>query len=325
MTGQERAVPVLLDCDPGHDDALAIMLAAASPAIDLLGITTVAGNQTLPKTTLNARRVATVAGITSVPIAAGRAQPLHGRLEPAADIHGETGLDGPAFGEPAVQVEPDGAVEFMRQVILGADRPVTLVATGPLTNVAALLLAHPEAADGLREIVLMGGSTERGNVTPYAEFNVHVDPEAADIVVRSGLPVTMCGLNVTHQALATGEVLERIEALGTPLARICVELLTFFAGSYRRVFGFEAPPLHDPVAVARVIDPTVVTVTDANVAVELTGTYTRGATVVDLHQVTGRPANARVAVGLDVDRFWDLMVTAVADLGLSRRAGSNGG
>jgi purine nucleosidase/pyrimidine-specific ribonucleoside hydrolase len=208
----------------------------------------------------------------------------------------------------------------MRQVILGADRPVTLVATGPLTNVAALLLAHPEAADGLREIVLMGGSTERGNVTPYAEFNVHVDPEAADIVVRSGLPVTMCGLNVTHQALATGEVLERIEALGTPLARICVELLTFFAGSYRRVFGFEAPPLHDPVAVARVIDPTVVTVTDANVAVELTGTYTRGATVVDLHQVTGRPANARVAVGLDVDRFWDLMVTAVADLGLSRRA-----
>ena len=282
MIRQKRVVTVLLDCDPGHDDALAIMLAAASPAIDLLGITTVAGNQTLPKTTLNARRVATVAGITSVPIAAGRAQPLHGRLEPAADIHGETGLDGPAFGEPAVQVEPAGAVEFMRRVILGTDQPVTLVATGLLTNVAALLLAHPEAAD---------------------------------IVIRSGLPVTMCGLNVTHQALATGEVLERIAALGTPLARICVELLTFFAGSYRRVFGFDAPPLHDPVAVARVIDPTVVTVTDANVAVELTGIWTRGATVVDLHRVTGRPANARVAVGLDVDRFWDLMVTAIAALG----------
>jgi inosine-uridine nucleoside N-ribohydrolase len=311
MTG----VPVLLDCDPGHDDALAIMLAAASPAIDLLGITTVAGNQTLPKTTLNARRVATVAGITSVPIAAGRAQPLHGQLRPAADIHGETGLDGPAFGEPTVQVEPVGAVEFMRRVLLEAGRPVTLVATGPLTNVAALLLAHPEVAGGLREIAIMGGSTERGNVTPCAEFNIYTDPEAADIVIGSGLPVTMCGLNVTHQALATRDVLDRIAALGTPLARICVELLTFFAGTYRRVFGFEAPPLHDPVAVARVIDPAVVTTVEANVAVELTGTHTRGATVVDLHAVTGRPPNARVAVGLDADRFWELVVTAIAALG----------
>ncbi len=309
------AIPVLLDCDPGHDDALAILLAAASPAIDLRGITTVAGNQTLPKTTLNARRIATVAGITSVPIAAGRAQPLHGRLRPAADIHGETGLDGPAFGEPTVAVQPVGAVEFLRRVILDADQPVTLVATGPLTNVAALLLAHPEVAGGLREIVVMGGSTGRGNVTPYAEFNIHVDPEAADIVIASGLPVTMCGLNVTHQALATGEVLARIAALGTPLARICVDLLTFFADSYRRVFGFDAPPLHDPVAVARVIDPTVVTVVEANVAVELTGPHTRGATVVDLHQVTGRQPNARVATGLDVDRFWQLIVTAVAALG----------
>jgi purine nucleosidase/pyrimidine-specific ribonucleoside hydrolase len=188
------AIPVVLDCDPGHDDAVAIWLAAASPAIDLLGITTVAGNQTLPKTTLNARRVCTVARITSVPIAAGRAQPLHGRLRAAADIHGESGLDGPVFGEPAVQAEPVGAVEFLRGVILDANRPVTLVATGPLTNVAALLLAHPEVAGRLREIVVMGGSTERGNVTPYAEFNMHVDPEAADIVVRSGVPVALCGL-----------------------------------------------------------------------------------------------------------------------------------
>jgi inosine-uridine nucleoside N-ribohydrolase len=309
------AVPVLLDCDPGHDDALAILLAAGSAAIDLLGITTVAGNQTLPKTTLNARRVCTVAGITSVPIAAGRAQPLHGQLRPAADIHGETGLDGPAFGEPTVGVEPAGAVEFLRRVILDADQPVTLVATGPLTNVAALLLAHPEVAGGLREIVVMGGSTERGNVTPYAEFNVHTDPEAADIVVGSGLPVTMCGLNVTHQALATGEVLDRIAALGTPLARVCVDLLIFFAGRYRRVFGFDAPPLHDPVAVARVIDPTVVTTVEANVAVELAGTHTRGATVIDLHEVTGRPPNARVATGLDVDRFWELIMTAIAAAG----------
>jgi inosine-uridine nucleoside N-ribohydrolase len=313
------AIPVLLDCDPGHDDAFAIMLAAASPAIDLIGITTVAGNQTLPKTTLNARRVCTVAGITAVPIAAGRAQPLHGRLQAAADIHGETGLDGPAFGEPAVPVEPVGAVEFMRRMILGADRPLTLVATGPLTNVAALLLAHPDVARRLEQIVMMGGSTERGNVTPYAEFNVYADPEAADIVIGSGLPVTVCGLNVTHQALAIPDVLARIAALGTPLARICVDLLTFFSDSYRRVFSFDAPPLHDPVAVARVIDPTLVATVAANVAVERTGTHSRGATVIDLHQVTGRPPNAQVAMHLDADRFWDLIVTAIATLGTVSR------
>lgn len=309
------AIPVLLDCDPGHDDALAILLAAASPEIDLLGITTVAGNQTLPKTTLNARRICTVAGITSVPIAVGRAQPLLNQLRPAADIHGETGLDGPAFGAPTIPVETMGAVEFGRRVIREANQPVALIATGPLTNVAVLLLAYPEVAGGLREIVVMGGSTERGNVTPYAEFNMYTDPEAADIVVGSGLPVTLCGLNVTHQALATGDVLDRISALGTPLARICVDLLTFFAGRYRLVFGFEAPPVHDPVAVARVIDPSVVTTVEANVAVELAGIHTRGATVIDLHAVTGRPPNARVAVGLDVDRFWELMVTAIAALG----------
>ena len=167
------AVPVLLDCDPGHDDAIAIMLAAANPAIDLLGITTVAGNQTLPKTTLNARRVCTAAGITSVPIAAGRAQPLH---RPATGRGGHPRRDRP--GRPGLRrarrrVRAAGAIEFMRPVIVEAGRPVTLVATGPLTNVAALMLAHPEAAERLREIVVMGGSTERGNVTPYAEFNLY--------------------------------------------------------------------------------------------------------------------------------------------------------
>lgn len=308
-------VPVLLDCDPGHDDALAILLAAANPAIDLLGITTVAGNQTLPKTTLNARRVCTAAGITSVPIAAGRAAPLLGPLRTAPDIHGGSGLDGPAFGEPTVEVEREGAVVFLRRVILGADQPITLVATGPLSNVAALLLAHPEVSEHIHQIVVMGGSTERGNVTPYAEFNVHVDPEAADVVLGSGVPVTLCGLNVTHQALATPDVLDRVAALNTPLAQICVELLTFFADSYRRVFGFDAPPLHDPVAVARVIDPAIVPATDAHVAVELAGKYTRGATVIDLHGVTGRQPNARVAVGLDASRFWDLIVAAIATLG----------
>ncbi|MFY9932604.1 MAG: nucleoside hydrolase [Streptosporangiaceae bacterium] len=309
------AVPVLLDCDPGHDDALAIILAAASPAIDLLGITTVAGNQTLAKTTLNARRICTAAGITTVPIAAGRDRPLHGALQVGENIHGETGLDGRAFGEPTVPVQAAGAVEFMHQTLLGrGEEPVTLIATGPLTNVAALLLAHPGVTTHLRETVVMGGSTGRGNSSPYAEFNIWADPEAADIVLTSGLPFTMCGLNVTHQALATPDVLDRIAALGTPLARICVDLLSFFAASYRHVFGFDAPPLHDPVAVARVIDPTVVTTVEANVAIELASPLTRGATVTDLHHVTGREPNAQVAITLDTPRFWDLIITAIAAL-----------
>ena len=309
------AIPILLDCDPGHDDALAIILAAANPAVDLLGITTVAGNQTLAKTTLNARRICTAAGITTVPIAAGRDRPLHGSLEVGKNIHGETGLDGPSFGQPTVPLQPAGAVEFLRQKMLGHGEPVTLIATGPLTNVAALILAHPEVTTHIREIVVMGGSTDRGNSSPYAEFNIWADPEAADIVLNSGLRFTMCGLNVTHQALATPDVLDRIAALGTPLARLCVDLLSFFAASYRQVFGFEAPPLHDPVAVARVIDPAIVTTVEASVAVELASPLTRGATVVDLHHVTDRAPNAQVAIALDTTRFWDLIVAAIAALG----------
>ena len=308
-------VPVVLDCDPGHDDALAIMLAAADPAIDLLAITTVAGNQTLERTTLNARRVCTVAGITGVPIAAGCARPLLQPLLVAGDVHGDSGLDGPRFPEPAVDVVPEHAVDLMHRVLAEHPEPVTLVPTGPLTNVALLLTRHPDSARHIREIVLMGGSAGRGNTTPAAEFNMYVDPEAAGVVFGSGLPVTMCGLDVTHQALATPDVLGRLERLDTGLSRICVELLTYFASAYRRLWGFAAPPLHDPVAVARVIDPGIVRCVEANVVVELHGQYTRGATVVDLHRYLDRPVNARVAVELDVKRFWDRVIAAVDVLG----------
>ncbi|MCY0921535.1 nucleoside hydrolase [Streptomyces sp. H27-G5] len=312
------AVPIVIDCDPGHDDALAIMLAAGDPAIDLLAVTTVAGNQTLDKTTLNALRVCTVAGITGVPVAAGCAHPLVEPLEVAEDVHGVSGIDGPRFPVPTVEAVPGHAVELLRRVLTEHPEPVTLVPTAPLTNIALLLTRHPEVAGRIKEIVLMGGSTERGNRTPAAEFNIHVDPEAADIVFRSGVPVTMCGLNVTHQALATPAVLARFEALDSELGWICVELLRYFAGTYRRLWGFSAPPVHDPVAVARVIDPRIVDCVDAHVAVELHGRHTRGATVVDLHGRLGRPANARVAVGLRTDLFWDRMVAAVAALGSAR-------
>ncbi|MFJ6940376.1 nucleoside hydrolase [Streptomyces sp. NPDC101132] len=311
-------VPIIIDCDPGHDDALAIMLAAGDPAVDLLAITTVAGNQTLEKTTLNARRVCTVAGITDVPIAAGCDRPLVAPLRTAGDVHGESGLDGPRFPEPTVDAVPEHAVELMRRLLTEHPEPVTLVPTAPLTNIALLLTRHPEVRGRIREIVLMGGSTERGNRTPAAEFNVHVDPEAADIVFRSGVPVTMCGLNVTHQALATPDVLARLEGLGTELGRTCVELMTYFAGTYRRLYGFTAPPLHDPVAVARVLDPAIVHCVEAGVTVELRGEYTRGATVVDLHGYLGHPPNARVALTLNRDLFWNHLINAVATLGAHR-------
>jgi purine nucleosidase len=307
--------PIILDCDPGHDDALAILLAAASPEIDLLAITTVGGNQTVEKCTLNARRICTVAGITGVPIAAGAAGPLLGSLHIGGYVHGESGLDGPAFADPTVPQVDESAVDLMRRVITEHPEPVTIVAIGPLTNVALLLRVEPRIADRIQEIVIMGGSTDRGNDTPYAEFNIRVDPEAADIVFRSGLKVTMCGLNVTHQALATPEVLARFRALGTKLGDLCVELLTFFGSSYFKTWGFESPPLHDPVAVARVIDPSIVVCLPQPVAVETAGRYTRGATVVDLHHLSGDPDNAMVATELDAERFWDLMIGAVASYG----------
>jgi purine nucleosidase/pyrimidine-specific ribonucleoside hydrolase len=308
-------VPVIVDCDPGHDDALAIILAAGDPRIDLLAITTVAGNQTLEKTTLNARRVCTAAGITGVPVAAGCDRPLVAELRTAPDVHGASGLDGPTFGEPTVPLATEHAVALMRRILLGHPEPVTLVPLGPLTNVATLLRDHPEVLPRIREIVLMGGSTERGNITPYGEFNIVVDPEAADVVLRSGLPVTLCGLNVTHQARVTPAVVARLRELNTDLARTCVDLMTFFAEAYHRTFGFAHPPLHDPVAVARVIDPAVVECVAAPVAVELTGTHTRGATVVDLHGGTGAAPNAQVAMRLRQDTFWDLVVESVRTLG----------
>lgn len=307
--------PIILDCDPGHDDAVAILLAYANPAVDLLAITTVAGNQILEKTTLNARRVCTVAGIKDVPIAAGADRPLARPLVVMEDIHGGSGLDGYDFPPPTVDAVDEPAVDLMRCLLTESGEPVTLVATGPLTNVATLLRDHPDVRERIAEIVFMGGSTERGNITPYAEFNIYTDPEAANMVLDSGLPVTMVGLNVTHQALVTPEIVAQLEAMGTQVAMMCVGLMTFFADAYRASFGFPSPPLHDPLAVARVIDPDIVGVVRAPLVVETTGEYTAGATVVDLHHATDRPDNALVAVEFRGDRFWPLALDAVRRYG----------
>jgi inosine-uridine nucleoside N-ribohydrolase len=299
--------PVLLDCDPGHDDAIAILLAAGRrDAVDLRAVTTVGGNAELEKVTLNAQRVLTLAGVDDVPLAAGAARPRRGDLITALEVHGQTGLDGAELPEPAIEVDPRGAAELM-----AARGPATVVATGPLTNVAALLERAPEAVS---EIVWMGGSTERGNTRPYAEFNAMVDPEAAEIVFGSGVPLTMVGLNLTHQAQATDDIVDRLRALGTPVSEATIGWLSFFADTYRQVYGFRGPPVHDPCALALVIDPTLVRCVDTFVAIETEGPWTRGATVVDLHGRFGREPNARVAMELDVPRFWDLVIEAIATL-----------
>jgi inosine-uridine nucleoside N-ribohydrolase len=308
-------VPIILDCDPGHDDAFALMLAAAHPGIDLLAVTTVHGNGPVDKVTENARRVCTMAGLLDTVIARGAAEPLAGSARAATEIHGESALDGADLPEPAVPLSPLPAVAQMVEIIEASPVPVTIVATAPLTNVATLLRDHPETARRIERVSLMGGSATRGNSSPYAEFNIWSDPEAADIVVNSGVPVRLTGLDVTHQVLATPAVLNALRAQDTPLARICVDLLLFFADAYLTVFGMPDPPLHDPLAVLAVAHPDWMTWQDANVVVETAGTYTRGATVIDLDRVTGRPANVSVARGVDVERFWRLMLDAIAALG----------
>jgi len=310
---------IILDCDPGHDDAMAILLAHGNPEIELVAITTVAGNQTLDKTSLNARRVATVAGIQDVPVAAGWDRPLPRELKPAGYIHGESGLDGPSFGEPTVPLDPRHAVDMIIELLMQSSGDITLVPTGPLTNIAMAVRKDPRIVEKVQEIILMGGAYTRGNTTPAAEFNIYADPEAAAIVFTAGWPLTMVGLDLTHQALATPTVLQRISGIGTPVSRVAVQLMEFFRETYRRNSGFDSPPVHDPCAVARVIDPTVMHCVDAFVAIETRGELTSGMTVTDFSGRLG-PTNAQVATKLDVDRFWDLMVDAIERIGAPARA-----
>ena len=307
------AIPCILDCDPGHDDAIAILLAAAHPALDLRAITTVAGNAPLDKVTLNARRICTLAGIRAIPVAAGAEGPQDGVLEPAADVHGESGLDGPELPAPDVPLDPRPAAEVIAAELEAAEQPVTIFATGPLTNIAAVLARN--GRERVREVVWMGGSTERGNRTPYAEFNAWVDPAAAAAVVESGVPFTMVGLNLTHQARATADVIARMRVIGTPLGDTVAGWFEFFGSTYRELFGAHAAPVHDPCAVALVAEPGVVRCVDSFLAIETEGRWTRGATVADLGGRLGREPNARIAMELDVARFWDAVVAAVERLG----------
>ena len=303
-------IPMVIDCDPGHDDAMAILLALASPEVELRGITTVGGNQTLDKTTRNALKVLELTGRTDVPVAAGAAAPLRRELRTAAHVHGESGLDGPDLPEPATRPVAAEAADFLAELI---EPGVVLVPTGPLTNVALLLERHPDVRDRLERIVWMGGAIGEGNTTPAAEFNALVDPEAAAAVFASGIPVTMVGLDVTHMALFTRAHADRVRSAGTA-GRFVGELADFFLRFHRELYGFEGSPIHDAMAVAHVIDPTLLTTLHCNVSVETASEFCDGRTVVDRWGVTGRPANAHVGVDVDAGRFLDLLCDRIAAL-----------
>jgi inosine-uridine nucleoside N-ribohydrolase len=305
--------PIILDVDPGHDDAVAIMLACGAPDLDLLAVTTVAGNVPLEKTTRNALRILSLIGHTDVPVAAGASSPLHRPLRTAEDIHGESGLEGPEIPDASFEPDERGAIELIADTLRVAREPVTLIPTGPLTNIATLLREHPDMRARIAHISLMGGSIGLGNTTPAAEFNVYVDPEAAREVFESGLPITMSGLDVTHQAGAGGAERENLRALGR-IGVVVAELLEFFASTYRRTFWFDAPPLHDAVAVAAVLEPSLLKTRPMRVDVECESELTRGETVCDFYGVTGEPPNAEVGVELDREGFFDLLYRTLGRL-----------
>ena len=303
-----KKIPVILDGDPGHDDAIAWVLANASPMLDIKAVTSVCGNQTIQKTTYNAGRIMTLIGL-DVPLAMGRVKPLVADAIIAPTVHGNSGLDGPALPEPKNQPVEQDACTLMAQILQQSEEPVALVPTGPLTNIATLLLLYPELKPKIKHIYLMGGGIQFGNWTPAAEFNILVDPEAADIVFRSGVPITMAGLDVTERALVFPEDFERIRALGNPVAKVVAEWLDFFYGFHRSI-GYPGAPIHDAVAVAALVRPEILTMQEMYVEIETTGDYCRGATVGDRLNVLNKPANARVIMDIDRQGFVDLLAEA---------------
>ncbi len=301
---------IIFDCDPGHDDAIALLMAFASPKLEILAVTVTGGNQTLAKTLNNTKRVLSFAGIECL-IAAGCDKPLFRELEIAPEVHGDSGLDGPILPESDLPVDERHAVEVMRDLLEHATEPITLVATGPLTNVGLLLSTYPHVKPKIDQIAIMGGSIVGGNWTPGAEFNILVDPEAAYITFHSGIRIVMAGLDVTHLAMVTKEDTERIRALKKKVPVMVAELLDFFS-LFHHTMGFDATPLHDPVTIAYLIDPSIIDTKDYFVDIDVDGEFTLGATVADQMGATGKTPNTTVMLGIDRERFVDMIVDLVS-------------
>src|SRR5256885_10710336 len=307
-------VPIILDCDPGHDEATALLLAVASPEVELIGVTTVAGNQTVDKTTRNALRILELAGRPDIPVYRGADRPLIRPLHVAAHVHGESGLDGPDLPEPSVREQDLPAVDYLAQEIRARDGKVTLVPTGPLTNIGLLFALHPDVRP--ERTVLMGGAVGEGNRTPAAEFNIWADPEAAQRVFVEGLDTTMVGLDVTHRALIRDEHTERMREAGR-VGKVVAELMDFYARFHTsRYPELDGSPMHDPVCVAQLIDPTLMRGLDACIEVDCSGGPSGGPADDDCRnrEHFGEP-NAKVGVDIDGDRFAELIVERISSFG----------
>jgi inosine-uridine nucleoside N-ribohydrolase len=303
--------PVIIDCDPGHDDAMALLLAVASPELEVVAVTTVAGNTGIENVTANALRVLDVAQRADIPVAAGAGRALLFPARTADEVHGETGLDGPELPPPSRPAEPVHAVELLARKL--REQPLTLIPTAPLTNIALLLALHPELHERIERIVLMGGAYGLGNVTPSAEFNIWCDPEAAHRVFTSGIEVTLVGLDVTHRAMLSAARAEALRETGHAGA-VVADLHAFYRRFHLEVYGHDDTPVHDALAVAHVIDPAILRTAQLSVEIDVTLGPCRGRTVVDQLRRTPRHANAHVAVDVEADRFIDLLTSRIGSL-----------
>jgi purine nucleosidase len=307
---------IIIDTDPGQDDAVAILLALASPELDILGLTIVAGNVPLKLTETNARKICELAGKPETKVFAGASRPLMRNLVTAEEVHGQTGLNGPDLPEPKMPLQEQHAVDFIVQTLMAEKSgTVTLCPLGPLTNIALALIREPKIARRIKQIVLMGGGFfEGGNVTPAAEFNIYVDPHAADVVLKSGVPIVMMPLDVTHKALTKATRVDAFRKLGTKVGIATAEMLEFFERFDEQKYGSDGGPLHDPCVIAYLIKPDLFSGRDCNVAVETASELTMGMTVIDWWGVTKRPKNATVMRDIDHDGFFALLVERLGRL-----------
>ncbi len=297
---------IILDCDPGHDDAVAITLAGINETIDLLGITVVAGNQTLEKTSVNALNVCQCLSL-DVPVYAGCGQPMIREKMIADDIHGETGLDGPVFAPLEKKLENQHAVLYIIDTLMKSEGDVTVVTTGPMTNLGMAMRLAPEIIPKIQEVVLMGGAYTNGNVTPAAEFNIIADADAAYIVFNSGRPITMVGLDVTRKALCYPSIVERMGKIGNRASKLFVDLMKHFCASQKAVFGWEGGPLHDPITIAYLIEPSILTTKPMHVEIDIRSIQSYGRTNCDYFGYQKKQANANVGIDINVEKFWDLV------------------
>ena len=303
--------PVLIDCDPGHDDAIAILMAVALPELDLLGITTVAGNQSLEKTTRNARVVCGLPGMGKIPIASGSDRPLM-RKSVRADVHGESGMDGPSLDGKQAPLDSRHAVELIVDTIEEASEPVTIIAIGPLTNIALTIGLYPKIIERIPSIYMMGGAWGLGNHTPSAEFNIYVDPDAAKAVFNSGIPIHMAGLEITRQAAIKESVIKRIEALNSQAGDFVRDILLFYRSSFLRRHGYDGAPIYDACAVAWLARPDLVKSQSMHIDVDTNEGPNLGRTVCDVKGVLGLESNVDVGIELEVESFWDTMLEALS-------------